>query len=115
MSEGAYTYIMASPRRRLYVGVTSDLLQRVKDHKSNADPNSFCSRCNINDPVYCEVFESINQAIARETSLKGILRIRKTQLIVGLNPTWRDLSSDWGKSAPAFDESKLRAPEKFQY
>ncbi len=115
MSKGAYIYIMASPRKRLYIGVTSDLMQRVKEHKSNSDPNSFCSRYNIHDLVYYEVFESINQAIARETSLKGILRIRKVQLIVGLNPSWRDLSVDWGKSAPAFDESKLRAPEKFQY
>ena len=115
MSIGAYAYLMASPRKRLYVGVTSDLMQRVKDHKSNADPRSHCSKYNIHDLVYYEVFESINQAIARETSLKGILRIRKIQLIVGLNPTWRDLSADWGKPAEPFDESKLRPPTKFQY
>ena len=115
MSKGAYTYMMASPRKRLYVGVTSDLMRRVKEHKSDADPNSFCSRYNIHDLVYYEVFESINQAIARETSLKGILRIRKVQLIVGLNPSWRDLSADWGRSALRFDESNLRTPEKFQY
>ncbi len=115
MSDGGYTCIMASPRKRLYVGVTSDLMQRVKDHKSNADIKSFCSRYNIHDLVYYEIFESINEAIARETSLKGILRIREIQLIVSLNPTWRDLSADWGKQAEPFDKSKLRPPTKFQY
>ena len=113
MSKGAYVYILASPRKRLYIGVTSDLMQRVKEHKSNADPDSFCSRYNIRQLVYYEVFESINEAIARETSLKGILRIRKIQLIVGLNPTWRDLSVNWGKPADPFDESKLKPPTKF--
>ncbi len=113
MSIGASTYIMACPRKRLYIGVTSDLMQRVKEHKSNADPNSHCSKYNNHDLVYYEVFESINQAIARETSLKGILRIRKIQLIVGLNPTWRDLSADWGKATEPFDESKLKPPTKF--
>ena len=115
MSKGGYTYIMASPRKRLYIGVTSDLMQRVNEHKSNADPNSHCPKYNIHDLVYYEVFESINEAIARETSLKGILRIRKIQLIVGLNPTCRDLSADWGKPTQPFDESKLRPPTKFQY
>ena len=115
MSNGGWTYIMASPRKRLYIGVTSDLMQRVKDHKSNADPNSHCSKYNIHSLVYYEVFESINEAIARETSLKGILRIRKIQLIVGLNPTCRDLSAEWGTQSQPFDEAKLRSPVKFQY
>ena len=112
MSTGAYTYIMASPRKRLYIGVTGDLMQRVKDHKTNRDPNSHCSKYNIHDLVNYEVFESINQAIARETSLKGILRVRKIQLIVKLNPTWLDLSAHWGMRTEPFDESKLRPPTK---
>jgi hypothetical protein len=40
-------------------------------------------------------------------------RVEKIALIVALNPTWRDLSEDWGKLAPPFDESKLRKPEAF--
>ncbi len=113
MSKPAYVYIMSSRGKRLYIGVTSDLMRRMKGHKSNADPNSHCTKYNIHHLVYYEVFESINEAIARETSLKGILRLRKIQLIVGLNPTWQDLSANWGKQAEPFDESKLRPPTKF--
>ena len=113
MSKAGYVYILASPRKRLYVGVTSDLMTRVKQHKSQSHPDSFCSRYNINQLVYYEVFATIGEAIARETSLKAILRIRKIQLIVSLNPTWRDLSQDWGKPARPFSETELRPPAAF--
>jgi hypothetical protein len=40
-------------------------------------------------------------------------QLEKIQLIVALNPTWRDLSEDWGKSIAPFDESKLKPPTTF--
>ncbi len=109
----AYVYILANHQRRLYTGVTTRLAHRVNEHKDSIHPNSFTSRYNMNRLVYYECFADINQAIARETEIKGWLRIRKIQLIAATNPTWQDLSLEWGKPIEPFDESKLRPPETF--
>ncbi len=113
MLNGGFTYIMASISRRLYTGVTSELSIRVKKHKAKAYSNSFAARYNIDRLVYYEEFGDIRDAINREASIKNMHRVEKIQLIVATNPTWRDLSEDWGKPAPAFDESKMRKPETF--
>ena len=107
-----YVYIISSKSRRLYVGVTNRLMVRVKQHKAEKDPNSFTARYGINRLVYFERFQYVEDAIRRETQIKGWLRIRKIALIVKHNPTWRDLSEDWGKPI-VFDESKMRPPERF--
>jgi putative endonuclease len=109
----AYVYILSNNQRRLYTGVTTHLAHRVNEHKTSINPKSFTSRYKINKLVYYECFGDINQAIARETEIKGWLRIKKIQLIVANNPTWQDLSLEWGKPTEHFDESKLRAPETF--
>jgi putative endonuclease len=109
----AYVYIMANSRRTLYIGVTTRLAARVREHKEAIDANSFTARYNINSLVYYECYESISRAIARETELKGWLRIRKIQLIVAANRTWQDLSLEWGKAIAPFDESMLRPPQTF--
>ena len=108
-----YVYILASTFHRLYIGVTNDLTVRLKQHKCGEDPRSFTARYGINRLVYFERFQYINEAIRRETVLKGWLRVRKLALIVQRNPTWRDLSEDWGKPIEPFDESKMRVPETF--
>jgi putative endonuclease len=46
-------------------------------------------------PVYWEKFSRVHDAIAREKQLKGWRRIKKIQLIVSMNPTWKDLAEDW--------------------
>jgi putative endonuclease len=109
----AYVYILSNNQRRLYTGVTTRLAHRVNEHKTSIHPDSFTSRYKINKLVYYECFADINQAIARETEIKGWLRIKKIQLIVANNPTWQDLSLEWGKPTAPFDESNLRTPETF--
>jgi putative endonuclease len=109
----AYVYILANHQRRLYTGVTTRLAHRIIEHKTSANPTSFTSLYKINKLVYYETFADIHQAIARETEIKGWLRTRKIQLIVATNPTWRDLSLEWGKPIEPFSESKLRPPETF--
>ncbi|HEU5340830.1 GIY-YIG nuclease family protein [Edaphobacter sp.] len=109
----AYVYILANHQRRLYIGVTTRLDGRINDHKAATDPSSFTARYKINKLVYYETFGDINLAIARETEIKGWLRIKKVQLILTHNPTWQDLSLEWGKPTEPFDESKLRPPETF--
>ena len=113
MEKGGYTYIMANHQKRLYTGVTAQLAIRVTLHKKKTDPNSFTARYNINKLVYYESFESINEAIARESQIKNLHRVDKVQLIVGLNPDWRDLSANWGRPAPPFREQELATPTTF--
>jgi putative endonuclease len=107
-----FVYILANTFHRLYAGVTNDLMVRVQQHKTAKDPNSFTARYGINRLVYFERFQYIRDAIRRETEIKGWLRVKKIALIVEHNPTWRDLSEDWGKPI-VFDESKVRPPETF--
>ena len=109
----AYVYILANSRRRLYIGVTTRLAARVREHKTSANPGSFTTRYNIRTLVYYECHETISRAIARETELKGWLRTKKIQPIISHNPTWQDLSHEWGKPIEPFDESNLRPPETF--
>ena len=89
-----HVYIMASKSRTLYVGVTSDLVRRVYEHK-NKIVEGFTSRYNINRLVHFEETTDANAAIAREKQIKGWLRNRKIVLIEEKNPTWDDLSSGW--------------------
>jgi putative endonuclease len=113
MLEGGFVYIMSSITRRLYTGVTSELFIRVKKHKAKVYPKSFAARYNINRLVYFKEFGDIRDAINREAAIKNMHRVQKIQLIIAKNPTWRDLSEDWGKPAPVFHESKMRKPETF--
>jgi putative endonuclease len=97
MEEYAYVYILANGFKKLYIGITNDLQVRVTQHKNKKDPDSHTAKYNINQLVYFERFTLTVAAIAREKQLKGWLRIRKLELIISTNPTWRDLSADWGK------------------
>ena len=113
MTQGGYTYILSSKGKRLYTGVTSQLQFRVTQHKEKKNPNSFTARYNIDLLVYYEVFGTIDEAIARESAIKNMHRKQKIQLIVSFNPEWRDLSQDWNKPIPPFDESQLKPPTTF--
>ena len=94
MDKCAYVYILANGYQKLYIGITTELEIRVRQHKQKKDPNCHTAKYNINRLVYFERFSRITAAIAREKQLKGWLRIRKLELIISTNPTWRDLSDD---------------------
>jgi len=97
MIELAYVYILASSFQHLYIGVTTDLGTRISQHKNGTYSSSFTKRYKIDKLVYIERFSLISAAIAREKQLKRWSRIKKLRLIVAQNPTWKDLSADWGK------------------
>jgi putative endonuclease len=97
VSEYAYVYILANGYKKLYIGVTTQLAVRVRQHNNRIDPECHTARYNINQLVYFETFTTVTAAIAREKQLKGWLRIRKLDLIISTNPGWVDLSNDWGK------------------
>ncbi|HEX4155568.1 MAG TPA: GIY-YIG nuclease family protein [Acidobacteriaceae bacterium] len=104
VGEYVYVYILASSLKRLYIGVTSELEKRIWKHKNRVHPESFTARYRIDRLVYFERFGNVQAAIAREKELKGWLRVRKIALIVAENPTWRDLSEDWGGPVEHFRE-----------
>jgi putative endonuclease len=91
----AYTYILASTFKHLYVGVTTNLPHRIRQHKQHTNPNSFTARYRIDRLVYYEPHDLVLRAIAREKEIKGWLRVKKIALIVASNPSWRDLSDPW--------------------
>ena len=94
-----FIYILASHKNgTLYIGVTRDLIGRVYEHKSKANPNSFTAKYNVHRLVYYEPFESIDAAIDREKFLKKQKRAYKIRRIEKENPDWEDLYSKIGKS-----------------
>jgi len=89
---GYHVYIMSNRSRTLYIGVTNDLTRRVYQHK-DWKGSGFTARYNLDLLVYCETFEGIRDAIAREKQLKVWTRAKKIALIETLNPGWIDLSA----------------------
>jgi len=75
----------------LYTGVTSDLPERIKQHKQKRYTDSFSARYNLNKLVYFEAFLMIEDAIAREKQIKAGSRAKKVKLIESINPEWDDL------------------------
>ena len=75
----------------LYVGVTSDLIGRVWDHKNKTYPNSFTAKYSCDKLVYYFFYPHIEEAIAAEKAIKGGNRKNKIQLVNSMNPEWKDL------------------------
>lgn len=94
MTEGFVYIITNKNNNTLYVGVTSNLTFRIKQHKEKFYKNSFSARYNLSKLVYYETFQNIGEAIAREKQLKGGNRANKIKLIERENPEWKDLMED---------------------
>jgi len=89
-----FVYIIASKRNgTLYIGVTSNLVKRVYEHK-NKLVEGFTKKYNVHVLVHYEAIEDINSAIKREKQLKKWKRQWKIELIEKNNPNWRDLYYD---------------------
>ena len=84
-------YILASRRNgTLYIGVTSNLVLRIHQHRSNAVA-SFVQDYGVHRLVFAEFHETMEAAILREKRLKKWRRAWKLELIERHNPQWRDL------------------------
>jgi putative endonuclease len=91
MNKQFYVYIMTNKNNTvLYTGVTSDLNKRVYEHK-NKLLEGFTKRYNIDKLVFYEVYDDINNAIAREKQMKSGTRAKKIKLIEEMNSGWKDL------------------------
>ena len=92
MSKQYYIYVMTNKLNSvLYTGVTSDLEKRTYEHKLKLI-EGFTKKYNVDKLVYYEVFDDINNAIAREKQIKAGSRQKKIDLIASINPCWKDLS-----------------------
>ena len=89
-----YVYILASPSRTLYTGMTNDLARRVHEHKHKLT-SGFTALYNVGELVYFEETSDVHAAIAREKQIKGWTRAKKVALIQSTNPHWQDLSAEW--------------------
>jgi putative endonuclease len=89
-----YVYILANKKNgTLYIGVTSDLIRRMYEHKSDI-VEGFTKRYQVHYLVYFEVSASVVSAIDREKQLKKWHRAWKVRLIEKENPEWKDLYSE---------------------
>src|ERR1700710_3142367 len=88
---GGYVYILTNrPDGILYVGVTSDLVRRIFEHRSGF-VEGFTKRYGLKQLVYFERFDDIRTAIQREHNIKHWPRAWKVRTIVATNPNWNDL------------------------
>src|SRR5580693_4923576 len=92
---GGYIYILGSDTGTLYIGVTSNLYQRVMQHKEGTF-EGFTAEYGCERLLYFERYEDIGNAIAREKQLKGWRREKKLNLIRTINPEFKDLAQTWG-------------------
>ncbi len=91
MEKQPCVYILASKRNgTLYTGVTSNLIKRIWEHKSNA-VRGFTSKYHVHTLVWYELHEDMMSAIQREKAIKNWKRAWKIRLIEEDNPQWQDL------------------------
>jgi putative endonuclease len=89
--KGGWVYIMTNaPYGTLYIGVTANLPARVVQHRTGKG-SVFCREKGLTRLVYCEHFERIDEAIAREKAMRAWQRRWKTKLIEKANAGWQDL------------------------
>ena len=87
----SYIYIVSNKNRSvLYIGITSNLIKRIEEHK-NGKGSNFTSKYNVNELLYFEKFLDISQAILREKQLKNWSKEWKWNLIKESNPELVDL------------------------
>ena len=92
MFKGGYVYILTNQYDAIiYTGVTSELRNRIWQHKNNYYLDSFTSKYKCYKLVFYIFFESIEEAIAEEKRIKAGKRQNKINLINVSNPQWKDL------------------------
>jgi putative endonuclease len=91
MDKQSYVYILASrPYGTLYIGVTSDLIRRVWQHKEGLVAG-FTKTYKVKQLVWYEIHSEIIEAITREKQIKEWPRDWKINLVQSINPDWTDL------------------------
>ena len=94
MVKGGYIYLLTSKNNTvLYTGVTSNLTNRLYQHRTGYFKDSFTSRYKVTKLVCFEEFGNIELAIAQKKQFKAGARPKKIDLINGFNPQWKNIST----------------------
>ncbi len=108
MEKQPCVYILASrPNGTIYIGVTSNLIGRVYQHRQKLIAG-FTQRYGVHNLVWYEVHEQMESAILREKQLKNWSRVAKIRLIELTNPQWQDLWPDLALPSLASRQLLLR-------
>lgn len=95
MDKTYYVYLLTNWNNQvMYVGVTNDLERRIYEHK-NKLVDGFTKKYNVEKLVYFETTRDVLAAIEREKQIKKWRREKKNQLVIEMNPEWKDLSLEW--------------------
>lgn len=92
-----YVYILTNPgKTTLYIGITNSLTRRLQEHKNNrGDVKTFAGRNYCYQLIYFEIYQYVNEAIAREKQIKKWSRKKKEILINRGNPNWDFLNANF--------------------
>lgn len=94
MNKQPAIYIVTNKKNGiLYTGVTSNLAKRIYQHK-NSHTIGFSKKYNCKFLVYYELYDDMETAICREKQIKAGPRQKKLDLIININPEWKDLYED---------------------
>lgn len=94
MNKNYYVYILTNQNNNvMYIGITSDLANRVYQHKDKVI-GGFTKKYSINKLVYYEVYDGAYEVISREKQLKNWHRDWKNNLVESVNKKWEDLSNE---------------------
>jgi putative endonuclease len=96
MNSGWCVYILSNHAHTTYVGSTSDLLRRMREHRNHTFPSAFTAQWTFNRLVYYEFVADEASARSREAQIKRWRREKKVALIQRMNPNWADLTPDIG-------------------
>ncbi|NJN97782.1 MAG: GIY-YIG nuclease family protein [Anaerolineales bacterium] len=95
MNASYYVYLLTNWNDQvIYVGVTNNLERRLYEHK-HKEVDGFTAKYNVNKLVYFEETPDVNAAIHREKEIKKWRREKKNELVMSMNPEWKDLSEEW--------------------
>jgi putative endonuclease len=97
----------------LYVGVTSDLADRMSLHKQEA-LDGFAKTYKVHTLVYFEMHETMDEAIRREKRIKKWNRAWKVRLIEQMNPEWHDLSEESGEVKASGSDGRALSDERLE-
>ena len=90
-----YVYLLTNWNNKvMYIGVTNNLERRLFEHK-NKLVKGFTEKYNVHRFVYYEETQDIKVALEREKEIKKWRREKKDNLVIAVNPGWKDLSEEW--------------------
>ena len=109
MDKTYYVYLLTNWNNQvIYVGVTNNLERRIYEHR-NKLVDGFTKKYNVEKLVYFETASDVLAAIEREKQIKKWRREKKNQLVIEMNPEWKDLSLEWEQG---FSRSLFRVKPK---